>query len=62
MPKINDILERAERGDENIDVKEEVIDVDQEEEEAVKREVIDEEKTMDEKDESFSLTQEEENG
>jgi len=61
MPKINDILERAERGDENIDVKEEVIEVDQEEEEAVKKEVVEEEKTMDEKDEGFRLTQEEEN-
>jgi len=57
-PKMQGIMERAEKGDEVVDVKAETIDkVDKEEEEAVAKEVVGEQKEAEEKE--FVLEQEE---
>jgi len=56
-PKINDILARAERGDETLEVKEETIkEIEPEEEETEAKKVIEDEKNIE--DQNFELSQE----
>jgi len=60
-PKINEILARAERGDETLEIKEEIIkNIEPEEEEAEAKKVIEDEKDIEKQD--FELTQEQEEG